>query len=140
MHVPYVAVIFSSQRADRDADADAAEYDAAALEMERLAASQPGYLGIESTRDGTGFGITVSYWRSDADAQAWKAVAEHRAAQAAGRQRWYRSYHVRVATVTREYGFAVDAPNAPDEVDAVDAVDEVDAVDASDASDEADGA
>lgn len=70
--------------------------------MEHLAATQPGYLGIESARDA--IGITVSYWRSAADAQAWKAVAEHRIAQQLGRQRWYEAYRVRVATVQREYG------------------------------------
>jgi heme-degrading monooxygenase HmoA len=101
----YVAVIFSSQRTDDDGDA----YDETALEMERLAVSQPGYLGIESARDERGFGITVSYWRTEDDARAWKAVAEHRVAQTKGREQWYRSYHLRVATVTREYSYEADA-------------------------------
>src|SRR5262249_44173993 len=62
---PYVAVIFTSQRA---AGGDAA-YAAAADAMEALAARQPGYLGIESARDADGFGITVSYWATEADAK-----------------------------------------------------------------------
>jgi heme-degrading monooxygenase HmoA len=101
---PYTAVIFSSQRTD----VDDAGYDATALEMHRLAASQPGYLGIASARGADGFGITVSYWRSDADARAWKAVAEHVEAQRTGQARWYSSYAARVATVTREYGYDGD--------------------------------
>src|SRR5690606_16785037 len=52
---PYVAVIFTSIRADGDDG-----YGATAEEMGRLAAQQPGYLGFESARDG--IGITVSYW------------------------------------------------------------------------------
>jgi heme-degrading monooxygenase HmoA len=97
---PYTAVIFTSVRTD----ADEAGYAATAQAMERLAAQQPGYLGIESVR-ADGFGITVAYW-SDADsARAWKAVAEHRVAQQHGRERWYRTYRVRVATVERAYGF-----------------------------------
>lgn len=52
-----------------------------------------------------GVGITVSYWATEADARAWKQVGEHVAAQNAGRDRWYDSYHLRVATVTREYAW-----------------------------------
>lgn len=101
----YVAVIFSSQRV---AGASDDGYDAAAVEMERLASEQPGYLGIESARDAGGFGITVSYWATEADAAAWKRVADHLAAQQAGRDRWYERYTVRVATVDRHYAWPVD--------------------------------
>jgi heme-degrading monooxygenase HmoA len=97
---PYTAVIFTSVRTD----ADEAGYAATSEEMERLAALQPGYLGIESARrDGTG--ITVSYWASAAAARAWKGVTEHRLAQRHGRDNWYLAYRVRIATVEREYGF-----------------------------------
>ncbi|NHN54998.1 antibiotic biosynthesis monooxygenase [Calidifontibacter sp. DB0510] len=96
---PYTAVIFSSLRTDGDHG-----YAAAAEQMERLAAQQPGYLGIESARDpATGFGITVSYWRTAQDARAWKGIAEHERVQATGRRVWYRDYTVRIATVEREY-------------------------------------
>jgi heme-degrading monooxygenase HmoA len=95
---PYTAVIFTLGRTDTDDDG----YAATADEMERLAAQQPGYLGIESAR--SGLGITVSYWATAADARAWKTVAEHRVAQHRGRAEWYRTYRVRVATVEREYG------------------------------------
>ncbi|HEX8951095.1 MAG TPA: antibiotic biosynthesis monooxygenase, partial [Polyangia bacterium] len=102
---PYVAVIFTSLRTDEDD----AGYDTMAAEMERLGAQQPGYLGLESARGADGFGITVSYWRSVADARAWKAVGEHLAAQRLGRERWYRMFRVRIAEVTREYGFDRDS-------------------------------
>jgi heme-degrading monooxygenase HmoA len=95
---PYTAVIFTSVRTD---DGEA-EYAATADEMERLAAGQPGYLGIESAREAVG--ITVSYWVSAEHARAWKAVAEHRLAQQRGRAVWYRTYRVRIATVERDYG------------------------------------
>jgi heme-degrading monooxygenase HmoA len=98
---PYVAVIFTSvQGADTEGYAETAE------RMEELAAQQPGYLAIESARDeASGLGITVSYWRTEADAAAWKRVAEHAEVQRLGRDRWYDSYTVHVATVTRAYGF-----------------------------------
>lgn len=94
---PYTAVIFTSLRTERDQG-----YAVMSARMAELAAVQPGYLGIESARDG--LGITVSYWRTEADAAAWKQVAEHLVAQRRGQEVWYADYRVRVATVTRDYG------------------------------------
>jgi heme-degrading monooxygenase HmoA len=93
---PYVAVIFSSTRTEGDHG-----YGAMAAAMERAAAAQPGYLGIESARDE--LGITVSYWADEAAAQAWKQVGAHLVAQERGRSRWYTDYRVRIATVHRDY-------------------------------------
>ena len=72
--------------------------------MAELAAQQPGYLGVESARGADGFGITVSYWKDEASARAWKQVGEHLGAQALGRSRWYEAFEARIATVTRAYG------------------------------------
>jgi len=94
---PYTAVIFSSVRSDDDEG-----YAAMADAMETLAASQPGYLGIETAFDR--IGITVSYWATESAAAAWKSVAEHRIAQRRGVRQWYRDYTVRVAEVRRAYG------------------------------------
>jgi len=93
---PYVAVLFSSRRTPGDAG-----YAAAAERMASLARTQPGFLGLESARGADGFGITVSYWRSEADALAWKAHVEHLPVQARGRQGWYAGYELRVARVGR---------------------------------------
>jgi heme-degrading monooxygenase HmoA len=99
---PYYAVVFTSVRTDVDEG-----YADMAAAMAELAARQPGYLGIESAREG--LGITVSYWR-DLDAiAAWKRVVDHVAAQRLGRERWYASYRVRVARVEREYGASPQA-------------------------------
>jgi heme-degrading monooxygenase HmoA len=94
---PYTAVIFTSLRTEHDHG-----YNAAAEAMEKLAAEQPGYLGIESARQD--LGITVSYWRDEAAAQAWKENVQHQAIQRRGQQDWYSTYTVRIATVTRQYG------------------------------------
>lgn len=97
---PYWAVIFTSRRtAGEDG------YGAMAEEMARLAAEQPGYLGLESARAESGLGITVSYWANESDARAWKQVARHLEAQRFGRVRWYEAYEVRVARVERAYGW-----------------------------------
>ena len=96
---PYYAVIFASQRKGDDDD-----YGVTADRMVELAATQPGYLGIESCRDADGFGITVSYWRSEEDIRAWKRNAEHALAREQGRNGWYEHYELRVAKVERAYG------------------------------------
>ena len=95
---PYYAVIFTSLRTEGDNG-----YSAMADEMDELAKQQPGYLGIESARDG--LGITVSYWRSLEDIKNWKANERHLFAQKTGRENWYAHYKVRVCKVERDYGF-----------------------------------
>lgn len=71
--------------------------------MVELAKQQPGFLGIESAREGVG--ITVSYWESEAAIQNWKQQSQHLAAQRKGRADWYESYFTRVCKVERDYGF-----------------------------------
>ncbi|MGE5649528.1 MAG: antibiotic biosynthesis monooxygenase family protein [Bacillota bacterium] len=95
---PYYAVIFTSLRTDGDNG-----YADTARRMVELAAQQPGFLGIESVRDG--IGITVSYWESPDAIRAWKANAEHQLAQERGRGDWYSAYRIRIARVERDYGF-----------------------------------
>jgi heme-degrading monooxygenase HmoA len=74
--------------------------------MEKLAATQPGYLGIESARDG--LGITVSYWESLESIAAWKRNAQHLVAQERGRGSWYEEFKVRICRVERDYEFRRD--------------------------------
>jgi len=71
--------------------------------MFALAATQPGCLGAESARGADRLGITVSYWRDDASITAWKAEAQHLAAQKYGIERWYTHYELRIARVERAY-------------------------------------
>ena len=96
---PYYAVIFTAIRRDEDH----AAYAAAAARMDELAREQPGFLGVESTREG--LGITVSYWLSLEAIAVWKRHAEHLLVQADGRRGWYAHFKTRVAKVERDYGF-----------------------------------
>ena len=96
---PYYAVIFSSLRTAGDHG-----YGEAATRMLELAREQPGFLGVESARE-DGVGITVSYWRSEADILAWKQQAEHRTVREQGRSTWYSAFHTRVCKVERAYAF-----------------------------------
>ena len=98
---PYYAVVFTSQRAPGDDG-----YGDMADRMAALAAEQPGYLGVESARGADGLGITVSYWRNEADIAAWRRHAEHKIARDTGRSDWYQHYTLRVAKVERAYAWA----------------------------------
>lgn len=95
---PYYAVIFTSTRTEGDKG-----YSTMADEMVALAKDQPGFLGIESAREGVG--ITVSYWESEEAIRNWKQQSRHLAAQRQGRQEWYESYFTRVCKVERDYSF-----------------------------------
>ncbi len=104
---PYYAVIFSSQRRVEEAG-----YGITADRMVELAAEQPGYLGVESVRGNDGFGITVSYWQSEADIVAWKRNAEHSLARERGRNEWYEHFELRVSRVERAYGSSLQSSGA----------------------------
>ena len=94
---PYYAVIFTSTRTTADEG-----YSETSERMLELARQQPGFLGVESAREDVG--ITVSYWTDLESIKAWKAVAEHREAQAKGRETWYSAFKTRIALVERDYG------------------------------------
>jgi heme-degrading monooxygenase HmoA len=94
-----VSVIFVAQRTVLDADG----YARAATAMDKLAAQQAGYLGMDSARGADGLGITVSYWTDEASAKAWRDHPDHAAIRDAGRDRWYSDYSLHVAHVTRSY-------------------------------------
>ena len=95
---PYYAVIFTAQQT-----ADLDGYGPMAAAMVETAATMDGFLGVESTRDADGLGVTVSYWRDEAAIAAWREHSKHAVAQKLGRERWYEHYELRVARVERAY-------------------------------------
>lgn len=102
---PYFAAIFTSVFS---ADGDRAAYSVMAARMKELAASMPGFLGMESVRGDDGFGITVSYWATEEAIRAWQQHAEHLQAQRLGREEWYGRYELRIARVERAYGKPIE--------------------------------
>ncbi len=94
----YYAVIFTSTLSEQTDG-----YDEMAIRMKQLAEQQTGYLGMDSARSETG--ITISYWK-DLDAiKKWKSNLDHLNAQKLGKEKWYRSYKVRVCRIEKEYSF-----------------------------------
>jgi len=95
---PYYVVIFANQLSDRPEG-----YREMLAEMEALATTMPGYIGRETARDATGFGMAISYWEDEAAIKNWKAQADHFAGQKIGKERWYSHYVLRIAKVERHY-------------------------------------
>lgn len=89
---PYYAVIFTSTL-----NPDAKGYDAMAKTMVELAKEQPGFLGIDSVRNG--LGITISYWKTLADIQQWGRHPQHKEAIRKGKKLWYKKYTIRICKV-----------------------------------------
>lgn len=96
----HVVCIFRSRRTHHSD----AEYEEWSARMDRLVAVTPGYIGHASFRDAaSGRGVTISYFESMSDLEAWKELPEHREAQALGRTTFYTEYEIEVAEIVRHY-------------------------------------
>ncbi len=91
-------VIFRARARDLDAD-----YTATAALLRELALTQFGCTEFCTVTEGDQE-IALSYWPDEAGIQAWKQQADHLMAQRLVRERWYASYRVEVAQITRAYG------------------------------------
>lgn len=78
------------------------EYFRVAARMRELALTQFGCVEFQSVSEGNDE-ISLSYWADEASILAWKKHAEHVIAQQLGRERWYESYRVEIAAITRRY-------------------------------------
>jgi heme-degrading monooxygenase HmoA len=94
----YYAVIFTSELND-----DSEGYESVSDRMVELVQQQSGFLGFESVRDT--IGITVSYWEDKASILKWSSNLEHQEAQRLGKEKFYKSYNIRICKVERVYSF-----------------------------------
>jgi heme-degrading monooxygenase HmoA len=95
----YYAVIFTSIKNPENLKS----YQEISDRMVDLVNQQDGFLGFDSAQSEVG--ITVSYWRDVESIKNWKGNMEHIEAQKLGREKFYRSFNVRIAKVEREYSF-----------------------------------
>lgn len=94
--LPCYAVIFTSRkRNDKD-------YQATAIEMDMLAAKQPGYLGVDSIANAQPE-IKISCWQTLDSIRVWKQNLEHIKAQQQAQDKWYQDH---VCKVKRSYSFS----------------------------------
>lgn len=94
-----IAVIFTSQRTSYNEGYQ--EYNE---QLEEIAASLPGFIQQDSSRDSKGYGISISYWKDEESAKAFKRNPLHLAAQQKGKSHYYEWYDVKVCQVSRHYG------------------------------------
>jgi heme-degrading monooxygenase HmoA len=73
--------------------------------MVGLASKTPGFISIDGYAAEDGSGLAVVRFESEEALQAWKTQAEHVKAQARGREAFYQSYRMTVASIIREYDF-----------------------------------
>jgi heme-degrading monooxygenase HmoA len=91
------AVIFRATIASLDD-----EYHQTAARMRTLAMEKYDCVDFVSLMEGEQE-LSISYWRNEEQMTRWKNDAEHLKAQEMGQNRWYRSYHVQVVRLIREY-------------------------------------
>ena len=92
-----IAVIFRATINELDSD-----YSEVAAMLRDLAIREYGCREFVACTEGD-TEIAVSYWESESDIIAWKNDPVHQQTQVKGRGRWYSSYSVQVADITREY-------------------------------------
>ncbi len=75
-----------------------------------------GFVAIERFESLTTPGklLSLSFWRDEAAVADWRAVEDHRGAQAAGRGGIFAGYRLRVASVLRDYGMTERAQTPAD--------------------------
>jgi len=98
-----VVVIFEVWPAD---EGRRTEYLDLAAELRPRLEKIDGFICVERFESLTEPGklLSLSTWRDDAAVRAWRNVAEHRVAQARGRDGVFAGYRLRVASVIRDYG------------------------------------
>ena len=79
-------------------------YDETVKKMRELAFSEYGCLEFVAVTEGNQE-IAISYWQDQESIRRWREDAAHRQAQELGKSKWYESYRVDVATITRQYRY-----------------------------------
>ena len=84
------------------------EYLDIAAELRPLLERIAGFISIERFESlyEPGKILSLSFFRDEQAVQAWRNLAEHRAAQAKGRNELLCNYRLRIAGVIRDYGMS----------------------------------
>ncbi|HWR95290.1 MAG TPA: antibiotic biosynthesis monooxygenase [Arenimonas sp.] len=78
------------------------EYARVAARMRELAIAEFGCIEFHAVSEGVEE-VALSYWPDEESIRRWRNHPEHLLAQQTGRERWYESYSVQVARITRQY-------------------------------------
>jgi heme-degrading monooxygenase HmoA len=107
-----IAVIF--EVVPRPGQKDA--YLAAAASLRQHLERIDGFISIERFESLTQPGklLSLSFWRDEESVKRWRNLEAHRDVQRAGRDHIFEDYHLRVASVMRDYGM-FDRAAAPED-------------------------
>jgi heme-degrading monooxygenase HmoA len=97
-----LVTVFRSRRRSESVD----EYAATAAEMFRLVHTMPGLVDAKSFAADDGEHVTIATFADEESQRAWREHAEHRAAQRAGRDRFYADYSLQVCETVRVRTFS----------------------------------
>lgn len=81
------------------------DYTAMADEMLALARSMPGFVDFRAYEADDGERLALIWWQDEPSLRAWREHPDHREAQRLGREQWYASYELEVATIERSSHF-----------------------------------
>ena len=96
-----IAVIFEVSPHEDRKD----QYLALAANMKKHLTDFDGFISVERFESLTEPGklLSLSFWRDEAALDNWRRLEEHRAMQKMGRESLFAGYHLRVASVMRDY-------------------------------------
>ncbi|WP_374449085.1 antibiotic biosynthesis monooxygenase [Stella sp.] len=99
-----IAVMFEVEMVEGRAE----RYFELAAALRREAEQIDGFLSVErfESLSRPGRYVSLSFWRDMAAVDRWRAHAQHRAAQAEGKESIIRDFRIRVAEVVRDYTLA----------------------------------
>lgn len=81
------------------------EYEALAERMYQIVSQMPGFVSADSFTGPDGNETAIITFESAEALAAWRNHPEHLEAQRRGQEEFYRSYHIQVCEVTRDYRY-----------------------------------
>jgi heme-degrading monooxygenase HmoA len=87
-------------------DINQEEYESAAERMVELVSQMPGFVGVEGFAGADGSELTLAKFDSPEAITAWRDQPEHVRTRQRGREEFFASYDITIATVSRHYDWS----------------------------------
>jgi heme-degrading monooxygenase HmoA len=97
-------------------DIDQEEYQRAFERMLELVSQIPGFIGIEGFAGEDGSELAVARFDSREAIAAWREQPDHIRTRQRGREEFFSSYDITIATVWRHYDWSLDAAGGSESV------------------------